>query len=61
MPQVIEEGYLYLCQPPLYRVSTGKVTRYAKDEKERDQAVKELRARDGPRTSACSASRAWAR
>ena len=36
MPSVIDEGYLYLCQPPLYRVSTGKVTRYAKDEKERD-------------------------
>ena len=29
MPQVIEEGYLYIAQPPLYRVSTGKVTRYA--------------------------------
>jgi DNA gyrase subunit B len=46
MPQVIENGYLYLCQPPLYRVSTGKVTRYAKDEKERDQAIKEL-SREG--------------
>ena len=34
MPEVIEQGYLYLCQPPLYRVSTGKVTRYAKDEKD---------------------------
>jgi DNA gyrase subunit B len=42
MPEVIEKGYLYLCQPPLFRVSTGKVTRYAKDEKERDAAVKEL-------------------
>jgi len=46
MPQVIDNGYLFLCQPPLYRVSTGKVTRYAKDEKERDQAIKEL-SRDG--------------
>jgi DNA gyrase subunit B len=46
MPAVIDEGYLYLCQPPLYRISTGKVTRYAKDEKERDQAVKEL-SREG--------------
>ncbi len=42
MPEVIDNGYLYLCQPPLYRVSTGKVTRYAKDEKEREAAVKEL-------------------
>ena len=29
MPQVIENGYLYIAQPPLFRVSTGKVTRYA--------------------------------
>jgi len=46
MPEVIEHGYLYLCQPPLYRVSTGKVTRYAKDEKSRDIAIKEL-SREG--------------
>jgi DNA gyrase subunit B len=46
MPQVIEHGYLYICQPPLYRISTGKVTRYAQTEKERDTAIKEL-SRDG--------------
>jgi DNA gyrase subunit B len=42
MPQVIENGYLYVAQPPLYRISTGKVTRYAGSEKERDQVVKEM-------------------
>ncbi|HZC32247.1 MAG TPA: DNA topoisomerase IV subunit B, partial [Candidatus Bathyarchaeia archaeon] len=42
MPQVIEQGYLYIAQPPLYRVSTGKVTRYANSEKERDTIVKQL-------------------
>jgi len=46
MPQVIDSGYLYLCQPPLYRVSTGKVTRYASTEKDRDIAIKEL-SREG--------------
>jgi DNA gyrase subunit B len=46
MPQVIEEGYLYLCQPPLFRISTGKVTRYAQTEKDRDSAVKDL-SREG--------------
>ena len=46
MPEIIANGYLYLCQPPLYRVSTGKVTRYASSEKEREAAVKEL-SRDG--------------
>jgi DNA gyrase subunit B len=42
MPQVIEQGYLYIAQPPLYRVSTGKITRYAGSEKERDRIVKEI-------------------
>jgi DNA gyrase subunit B len=42
MPQVIENGYLYVAQPPLYRISTGKLTRYAQTEKERDQIVKEM-------------------
>jgi len=42
MPQVIEQGYLYIAQPPLYRVSTGKVTKYAQSERERDRIVKEM-------------------
>ncbi len=42
MPQVIEQGFLYIAQPPLYRVSTGKITRYAQSEKERDRIVKQL-------------------
>ena len=37
MPAVIEAGYLYIAQPPLYRISTGKVTRYAQTEQERDR------------------------
>ena len=42
MPQVIENGFLYIAQPPLYRISTGKVTKYAQSEKERDRIVKEM-------------------
>ena len=42
MPQVIENGYLYIAQPPLYRISTGKVTRYAQTEQDRDRIVKEM-------------------
>jgi DNA gyrase subunit B len=42
MPQVIADGYLYIAQPPLYRISTGKFTRYAQSEKERDRIVKEM-------------------
>jgi DNA gyrase subunit B len=46
MPQIIENGYLYIAQPPLYRVSTGKVTQYAATEKERDQIIKEMKAKN---------------
>ena len=46
MPQIIDAGYLYIAQPPLYRVSTGKVTRYAQSEKERDRIVKEFNVRN---------------
>jgi DNA gyrase subunit B len=42
MPLVIESGYLYIAQPPLYRISTGKLTRYAQSEAERDRIVKEI-------------------
>jgi DNA gyrase subunit B len=46
MPEVVEAGYLYIAQPPLYRVSTGKVTRYAQSEAERDRIVKELNVKN---------------
>jgi len=34
MPQVIEHGYLYIAQPPLYRAAKGKSSRYLKDDVE---------------------------
>ncbi len=42
MPQVIENGYLFIAQPPLFRISTGKQTHYAQSEQERDTIVKRL-------------------
>jgi DNA gyrase subunit B len=46
MPQVIDAGYLYIAQPPLYRVSTGKVTKYAQTEKERDRIIKDFNVKN---------------
>ncbi len=46
MPELVEAGHLYIAQPPLYRVSTGKVTHYAASEKERDRIVREMKVKN---------------
>ncbi|MEP7359980.1 MAG: DNA topoisomerase (ATP-hydrolyzing) subunit B [Chloroflexota bacterium] len=46
MPSIIENGHLYFAQPPLYRVSTGKVTRYAHDDRDRERIVKEFKTKN---------------
>jgi len=40
MRQLIEEGHVYIAQPPLYRISGGKNIEYAYNDTERDEIIK---------------------
>jgi topoisomerase-4 subunit B len=40
MPKLIEGGHLYLAMPPLYRLSQGGKTIYARDDEHREELMK---------------------
>ncbi len=42
MRQLIEDGHVYLAQPPLYKIHKGKKVRYAYSDAERDVYLEEL-------------------
>lgn len=42
MPQLIENGYVYIAQPPLYKVKVGREERYLKDDAEEAQFMLQL-------------------
>ncbi|MCD7796349.1 MAG: DNA topoisomerase (ATP-hydrolyzing) subunit B [Clostridiales bacterium] len=42
MPQVIEDGYVYLAQPPLFKVTKGKRGVYAFSDEERDKIIEDF-------------------
>ncbi len=44
---IIELGYLYLAQPPLYLVKKGKQKFYAQEDKDRDRIIKEFGGSEG--------------
>ncbi|MGI8914993.1 MAG: DNA gyrase/topoisomerase IV subunit B [Chloroflexota bacterium] len=50
LPQLIEEGRLYIAQSPLFRVEQGKDIRYAYSEPERDTIVADMKGKN-PRIS----------
>ena len=40
MPELIENGHLYLAMPPLYKLTHGAKSVYARDEKHSDELIK---------------------
>ncbi len=41
-PQIIEQGHLYIAQPPLYRIQAGREMRYAYSDAEKEKHIAEL-------------------
>ena len=46
MPELIERGYIYIAQPPLFKVKKGKVERYLKDEGALNEYLADLAVED---------------
>ncbi len=46
MRPLIEEGHVYIAQPPLYKLTRGKQVRYAYTDRERDQTLDEMSGGD---------------
>ncbi len=46
MPQIIERGYLYIAQPPLFKIKRGKTERYIKDDSRMEDFLLDLAAED---------------
>jgi DNA gyrase subunit B len=51
MPELIEAGFIYIAQPPLYRVAKGKEEFYAYDEEEREEYAQRLGNGDGSKAN----------
>lgn len=51
MRPLIEEGHVYLAQPPLFKVARGKQTRYAFSDAERDKYIAELGGDNGQKVN----------
>jgi DNA gyrase subunit B len=46
MPELIERGYIYIAQPPLFKVKKGKAERYLKDESALNEHLADLAVED---------------
>lgn len=43
LPEVINKGYMYIAQPPLFKIQKGKEIHYAYSDEERDGILKQIR------------------
>jgi len=39
LPELVQGGYVYIAQPPLYRIEAGRVVHWARDDAERDRIL----------------------
>ncbi len=48
LPDVVNKGHLYIAQPPLFKVQSGKTVQYAYSDEERDKILTSLKALTAP-------------
>ena len=48
MPEIIKSGFLYIAQPPLYKITSGKNSQYAYSDEERDSVLKTMTGSKNP-------------
>ena len=58
MPQLVEGGFIYIAQPPLYKVTRGKREEYIQTEKEMNDLILEL-GTDGVRLTKIEGKRTY--
>lgn len=43
LPEIIKQGYLYIAQPPLYKIQAGKAVKYAYSDEEKNEEIQTVK------------------